>query len=222
MLGTPLQEIYDAFFIKSVKNWLYKEDQVFQFFKTSCGKSYKTVRNILDYILYTNEKYITIYSEFDSDVDLTIKINDDTFIVPITTEDTKILIAQNIKAEIETKYNVDELFNLIYPRLLIIDNEEIKIEIGNDLSDITVSETYNGEMIAKLGQDEIDLIAMFMLLESYYKQKSSLEATKQHVGTKDFNKLPNKEAEYKNVLQSIKDLKEEIYLFRQEFYTYKN
>lgn len=222
MSGTPLQEIYDAFFIKSVKNWLYKEDQVFQFFKTSCGKSYKTVRNILDYILYTNEKYITIYSEFDSDVDLMIKINDNTFIVPITTEDTKISIAQNIKAEIETKYNVDELFNLIYPRLLIIDNEEMKIEIRNDLSDINVSETYNGEMIAKLGQDEIDLIAMFMLLESYYKQKSSLEVTKQHVGTKDFNKLPNKETEYKNVLQSIKNLNEEIYLFRQEFYTYKN
>ncbi len=139
MPSTPLQEIYDAFFIRSGKDWFGKEDQVFQFFKTACGKSYKTVRNSLDYILYENEL-----------------------------------------------------------------------------------ESYDGEMIAKLDQDEIDLIAMFMHLESLNKQKSALDLTKQYIGTKDFNKLPNKEVEYKNLLQSIKDLREEIYSFRQEFYTYKN
>jgi len=42
------------------------------------------------------------------------------------------------------------------------------------------------------------------------------------LGTKDFNKLIDKVAEYKVLNESIKLLEEEIFLFRQEFYSYEN
>lgn len=135
-MGTPLQSVYDAFFIKSSIDYAGKESQVYQFFKTGVSKSKKTVPE-----------------------DLT--------------------------------YTVDE-------------------------------ETYEGQFSDTLGQDTIELISLNMLLEEKRKRKSELDYMKQHLGTKDFNRLNDKVAEYKVINESIKNLQDEIFAFRQEFYSYKN
>lgn len=135
MAGTPLSEVYDAFFIKSNQDYFGKEDQVFQFFKTGISKSYKIVPDNLSY---------------------------------------------------------------------------------------TVDENFNGEFINIINQDTIELIAMNMLLEEKRKRKSLLDNIKSSIGTKDFNKLPNKMDDYKAISQSIKDLREEITDFEQTFKSYKN
>jgi hypothetical protein len=49
MAGTPLSEVYDAFFIKSGQDYYSKEDLVFQFFKTGISKSYKIISQDLTY-----------------------------------------------------------------------------------------------------------------------------------------------------------------------------
>src|SRR5690554_4384279 len=105
VMGTPLSEVYDAFFIKSGLDYLGKEDQVFQFFKTGISKSYKIVPHDLTY---------------------------------------------------------------------------------------TADENFNGEFKNMLDQDEIELIALNMFYEEKRKRKSELDYTKQQIGTRDFNRLPNK------------------------------
>jgi hypothetical protein len=135
-MGTPLQEIYDAFFIKSGKDYTDKEDQVYQFFKTGISKSKKTIPT-----------------------DLTYTVN---------------------------------------------------------------PTTYEGTFTNTLEQDEIELIALNMLLEEKRKRKSELDYLKTHIGTKDFNKLTDKVTEYKILNESMKDLRDEIFLLRQEFYSYEN
>lgn len=48
------------------------------------------------------------------------------------------------------------------------------------------------------------------------------EARKQHIGTKDFNKLPNFKDEYDVANSMFKTNTQEILDFRQEFYSYAN
>lgn len=82
--------------------------------------------------------------------------------------------------------------------------------------------TYLGSFNEDIGQDGIELIALNMLLEEKRKRKSELDYMKQHLGSKDFNRLPDKVSEYKVLQESIKELQDEIFSFRQEFYSYEN
>jgi hypothetical protein len=134
-MGTPLSEVYDAFFIKSGQDYTLKKDIVFQFFKTGLSKSCKIVLHVLTY---------------------------------------------------------------------------------------TVDENYDGVFTNVLEQDEIELIALNMLKEEKRRKLSELDYLKSRMGTKDFNKLPEKKEDYKIVSQSIKDLKEEIKDFEQTFKSYQN
>jgi hypothetical protein len=87
----------------------------------------------------------------------------------------------------------------------------------------TVSADYSGNFTATLTQKDIELIALYMFLEEKRRKKSTLDNIKKdYIGTKDFNRLPNKLDEYKMLNQSMKDLQDEIFLFRQEFYSYEN
>ena len=134
-MGTPLSEVYDAFFIKSGLDYFSKENQVFQFFKTGVGKSKKIV-----------------------------------------------------------------LIDLSY----------------------TVDENFDGEFTNILEQDVIELIALNMLLEEKRQKKSILDYAKKHVGTKDFNRVPNKLDEYKILSRSMDDLINEIKDLEQTFKSYSN
>jgi len=83
-------------------------------------------------------------------------------------------------------------------------------------------DTYDGTMNENLNTDEIELISLNMkkaYLEYLLKPSSRLKAV---IGTKDFNRLPNKVEEYKVYSLMLEDLDNKIEAFRQEFYSYLN
>lgn len=227
MANTPLQEAYDAFFIKAGKgNYLYKEDQVFQFFKSAVSKSVKTVKNSLSYKVYQDNVLITVFNicEFDGDIEITINSNN--YIISLLATDTKIDIVNKIKSAVESDWDIDVSY-ITNPRIKITKNgiETIEVEIkdvGNTNVYLVSNRSFEGEFEKEINQDAIELIALFMLMEQKRQRMSELDGIRQDLGTKDFNKLPKYSDEYKNLNQSIENLKDEIFEFRQEFYSYEN
>lgn len=137
-MGTPLQEVYDSFFIKNPEtDFTDKQDMVFQLFKISLGYCKKTVPENLNYTL-------------------------------------------------------------------------------------TIPETYEGEFTDILGQDSIELIALVMKKELYRRIMDKFTLMKQYIGTQSFNKLPDAPKLLQEATSYFETLSDEIYKFRQEFYTYKN
>jgi len=224
-MGTPLLEAYDAFFIKSGKNYLYKEDQVFQFLKTGISKCKKTVSYDLSFTAYEDNMVITVYNVSESDGNIQIEINSDIYTIALLTTDTKVDIINKIKTAIINDWTVDVSY-ITNPRIKItklnVDVINIKIiDIGDTNVFIIANRTFDGEFINIIEQDALELIALNMLLEQKRQRKSELDNIKQHLGTKDFNRLPEKVGEYKILEQSMKNLEDEIFSFRQEFYSYK-
>lgn len=223
-MGTPLQTIYDSFFIKANESFLYKEDQVFKYFTTAIGKAYKTICKNLDFTLNKSKVIITVFQKSETDNVITLQINEDSYEIEITNEDSLIDIANKLSNELSVDYNV-KIKKSQYPRLIIskedADLTEYSIEVSDDeYLDIEISSSYDGYMISDLFFDDIELLAMLMHLEHSIKLKSELDHQKIYIGTKDFNKLPDKKVEYENVTKSIKDLEDRIFKFRQEFYPY--
>ena len=225
-MPTPLLEAYDTFFIKAGRSYLYKEDQVFQFLKTGISKSKKTVPYDLSYNIYEDNMVITVYSQVEFDGDIEIVINSNTYTIALLTTDTKEDIINKIKLAIQNDWTFDVSY-ITNPRIKIskLNIDIINVQI-NDIDDtnvfIVANRTYDGEFTGIVEQDALELIALNMLLEQKRQRKSELDYTKTYLGTKDFNKLIDKVAEYKVLNESIKLLEEEIFLFRQEFYSYEN
>lgn len=223
---TPLSEAYDAFFIKSGQNYLYKEDQLFQFLKAGISKCTKTVPYDLSYIVDQDNIVITVYEVAEVNGNIELIINSNTYTIAILTTDTKNNIIDKIKTAIQNDWTVDITY-ITNPRIKItkIDVDIIDVQI-NDVGDtnifIIANRTYDGFFVNDVKQDALELIALNMLLEQKRQRKSELDETKFFIGTKDFNKLPEKKAEYDILQKSIKDLQDEIFAFRQEFYLYTN
>jgi len=225
-MPTPLLELYDTFFIKAGRSYLYKEDQVFQFFKTGISKSNKTVPYDLSYNVHEDNMIITVYNIAESNGNIEIVINSDTYTIALLTTDTKTDIINKIKLAIQDDWIVDVSY-LTNPRIKITKDsvDTINIQI-NDIDDtnvfIVANRTYDGEFIGTVEQDALELIALNMLLEQKRQRKSELDYTKSYLGTKDFNKLVDKVAEYKILESSMTTLASEIFSLRQEFYSYEN
>jgi len=226
-LGTLLQKIYDKFFIKaSDVDFTYKQDLVFEFFETAIGYSYKTTPHNLSYTLYSNNAVLIIYGILENSGDITLNINLDTYTIDLLDINTKSDIVTKIKSKIELDYTV-ELVDIEYPMLIITKPLMDTILVTFDDTDNTnlnliVSKTYDGIFINDLDVDEIELISLNMkksYLEYLLKPLSRLKTT---IGTKDFNRLSNKVDEYKVYSSMLKDLNEQIEIFRQEFYSYTN
>jgi hypothetical protein len=225
-MSTPISEAYDAFFIKSGQNYLYKEDKVYQFFKTGISKCTKTIPYDLSYTIYEDNIIITVHGIAESNGNITLTINSNTYTIAILTTDTKNNIIDKIKTAIQNDWTVDISY-ITNPRIKItkidvdIINAQI-IDVGDTNIFIIVNRTYDGLFTNTVDQDALELIALNMLLEQKRLRKSELDYSEQKLGTKDFNKFPDKVAEYKILKESIKDLQDEIFSFRQEFYSYEN
>lgn len=228
---TPFQEVYDAFFIKEPdENFLYKQDKVFQYLKTGIAYSYKTVNSTLDYKLYLDNSILIIHNKANIDGNIKIIINKNEYIINVLATDTLQDIAEKIKFSIDIDWNVCLDINNSFPIIKVtgecgcLDNiiNTNFHDVSNTGIETMVTRTFDGEFINTLGQDEIELISLFMKKEHLRRKINPYIALKQYLGTKDFNKLPEKSSQYKIISQSIKDLDEEIRSFRQEFYTYKN
>ena len=226
-MGTLLQKVYDKFFIKvSDVDFTYKQDLVFEFFETALGYSYKTTPHDLSYTLYNNNAVLIVYDVIENSGDITLQINSDTYIIALLNTDTKLQITTKIKSAIEVNYTV-VLDNIENPMLTITkpltDNITVTFTDTDDtFLNLIISKTYDGITINDLDIDEIELISLNMkksYLEYLLKPYSRLLSS---IGTKDFNRLPNKVEEYKVYSLMLKDLNEQIEAFRQEFYSYLN
>jgi len=226
-LGTLLQKIYDKFFIKtSDMDFTYKQDLVFEFFETAIGYSYKTTPHHLSYTLYSDNAVLIIYGLVENSGDITFNINSDTYTIALLNTDTKSNIATKIKSAIEPDYTV-KLDDIENPMLTItkIDTDIITLtftDTDNTNLNLIVSKTFDGIMLNDLDVDEIELISLNMkkaYFEYLLKPSTRLLSS---IGTKDFNRLPSKVEEYKVYSLMLKDLNEQIEVFRQEFYSYLN
>lgn len=226
-MGTLLQKIYDKFFIKASDiDFTYKQDLVYEFFDTAIGYSYKTTPHDLSYTLYSDNAVLIIYGLVENSGNITLNINSDTYTIALLDTDTKLEIATKIKSAIDSDYTVI-LDDIEYPILIITKTDtDIITLIFTDTDDtnlnIIVSKTFDGIMLNDLDVDEIELISLNMkkaYLEYLLKPSSRLLSS---IGTKDFNRLPNKVEEYKVYSLMLKDLNEQIEEFRQEFYSYTN
>ena len=226
-MGTLLQKVYDKFLIKvSDVDFTYKQDLVFEFFETAIGYSYKTTPHDLSYTLYSDNAVLIIYGIVENNGNISLNINSDTYTIALLNTDTKLQIATKIKSAIDTNYTV-RLDDIENPMLTItkIDTDIIALtftDIDNTNLNLIVSKTFDGIMLNNLDVDEIELISLNMkkaYFEHLLKPSSRLLSS---IGTKDFNRLPNKVEEYKVYSLMLNSLKEEIKDFRQEFNSYSN
>ncbi len=226
-MGTLLQKVYDKFFIKvSDDDFTYKQDLVFEFFETAIGYSYKTTSHDLDYTVYTDNSVLVIFSILEVSGNITLTINSNTYTIALLSTDTVLGIANKIKTAIGSDWTVI-ITNGLYPVITITNSSVDNITttfVDTDSTNINmlVCRTYDGIMDEDLDIDEIELISLNMKkahVEYLLKPLSRLQI---NIGTKDFNKLPNKVEEYKVYSLMLKDLEEEIQKFRQEFYSYSN
>lgn len=224
-MATELQEVYIDFLAKENKDYTYKQDLVFSFLKTAIGYSYKTTPQDLTYVLDVDNVVFIIYNIATSNGNITVNINDDSYIIPILTTDTILGIANKINSAINNDYTVVVSSKGTYPILTITKSSVTEInstivDTDNTEVEIDVGRTYDGNFPSTLTCDTIQLLTLFMKKESLRKQKAELENMKTYIGTKDFNKLPDKKSELKVLIDDAKYLDDEIQAFRQEFYTY--
>lgn len=82
------------------------------------------------------------------------------------------------------------------------------------------SNQFDGYFIDNLNEDEIELLALWMLYEWDRREQQNLLKIRQDIGTSDFNRLPDKVAKLRAVNETLKTTKEDITDLKNEFNTY--
>ena len=93
---------------------------------------------------------------------------------------------------------------------------------SDDLSYEYDEVNHRGRFNSEIGYDTIELLSMFMVQAYYQRKYTYLIGEKQHIGTRDFNKLPDKAKELSSVVSALANWDSKIYEFRQEFYNYSD
>ncbi len=88
--------------------------------------------------------------------------------------------------------------------------------------ELTNPEEYEGNFLEDLLEDEIELLALFMLYEWNRREQQKLRAQRESIGTSDFNRLPRKTEQLTSINIIMKDIKEEINELKNNMYSYKN
>lgn len=227
-MGTLFQEVYDSFIAKIPdEDFTYKSDLAYQYLKTANGYAYKTVPEDLTCTLYTDNAVIYISNIATTTGNITVTINSIDYTISVLTVDTLVGIANKIKSAINATYTVETNYDNTFPMLTItksgVDTITASyVDTGSTGIKLNITKSYDGTYNDTLSVDSIELISLFMAKQYYIGKLTSLESTKQHVGTQNFSKLPNLKEKYDNTRLTLKDIEENIYKFRQEFYTYKN
>jgi len=86
---------------------------------------------------------------------------------------------------------------------------------------LTDSNTYDGYFIDDLDNDELELLSLWMLYESNRREQQRLVKLREAIGTKDFNKLPDKLDQLRAVEISMKTIINDINDLKDSFNTYK-
>lgn len=228
-MPTPFQVILNNFSSIMDEDLLGQEEQIFEWFKTAIPSVKKSVNNTLGYKVYTNKVGIYLYTSDDTLLEsgnIKLKLNNDEYIISLTENMTLLEIANVIKTSIlSVNYDV-EILNYNY-RILIEITDKINDVLNVSLDDIGSAnllyyfiEQYDGEIEDELEYDVIQLLANYMKLYNKQKKLAFYSGLKRDIGTKDFNKLPNKKQEMEAVKIEIKQIKSEISDLRNELYEY--
>ena len=86
---------------------------------------------------------------------------------------------------------------------------------------LTDPNTYDGYFIDDLDNDELELLSLWMLYESNRREQQRLVKLREAIGTKDFNKLPDKLDQLRAVEISMKTIINDINDLKDSFNTYK-
>ncbi len=86
---------------------------------------------------------------------------------------------------------------------------------------LTDSEEYEGCFTDNLDDDEIELLALWMLYEWNRKRQQKLIGQKKQIGTKDFNRLENVPDKLRVINYTMAQIMNDINALKNEFYTYK-
>lgn len=130
--------------------------------------------------------------------------------------------------------NLQKVFDAFFIKLPAVDftgKEDIvlqlfKTAVGYASStlvnlEFTVDEvTYEGSFNRTLSQREIELIALYMVREQHYRTYSGFVYKKQHIGTKDFDKLPDLKKQFEIAENTYHDANDSVNKFKQEFNIY--
>lgn len=99
---------------------------------------------------------------------------------------------------------------------------KVQLATSKDLSMEYDDVIHEGYFVNDIEYKYIELISMYMVAEYYQRRYSHLMGQKQFIGTKDFNKLPDKAKELSSATDAMKYWDSKIYEFRQEFYNYED
>jgi len=154
-------------------------------------------------------------------------VDADAYPVPVLITDSLINISGKIVSAIGSNYTVHTSYSNTYPILTVtkLDNGIITGSfVDTDITgvDVSISKTFNGAFSSVLGQDSIELLALYMKREYYRKIVAKYEKIKKSMGTKDFDKLNDMANDLKAAQSSFESMSDEISSFRQEFYSYAN
>ena len=86
---------------------------------------------------------------------------------------------------------------------------------------LTDEDRYEGYFVEKLGSDEIELLALWMIYEWNRKRQQKLLGQKRSIGTRDFNKLGSLSDELKSINFTMGQIMGEINALKNDFNTYK-
>lgn len=86
---------------------------------------------------------------------------------------------------------------------------------------LTDEDGYEGYFVEKLGSDEIELLALWMIYEWNRKRQQKLLGQKRSIGTRDFNKLGSLSDELKSINFTMGQIMGEINALKNDFNTYK-
>lgn len=94
----------------------------------------------------------------------------------------------------------------------------VRHSLGHTLTD---SDEYEGCFADNLDDDEVELLALWMLYEWNRKRQQKLIGQKNQIGTKDFNRLENAPDKLRVINYTMAQIMNDINALKNEFYTYK-
>jgi|GEM_PF-3643748 len=219
-MGTPLQEVYlmcqSNLFGMNLSG---KETLLFNAFRKAITRCKRYAHVSLDYELNKKEYMCKLFQLSNNDITIILTINGATFSVPTFTTESKLEILEKIKDAIIT---VAELSR-------ITENEELIIQSENDLeinlnycgnSIVIIEHSYDGVFNEVLEDDEIEFIAVAMTKEFYDMEHSIPSLSKINIGTKHFDKLPDKQKQYRAMVERSKFWEDKFDTLKHEFATF--
>ena len=218
-MGTPFSEVFLDFETNMTGVKLTgRETMVFQAFKRSVARCEKITQTNLSYLLNNKIFYFKLYELSNIDDNIVFTINENEYEILTFITDTKDIILDTILNEIINDYPLSRLSN---DGLIIRSSESIDvklIDVGNHT--IILQGEYDGIFNNDIPQSDITLIGIGMTKEWFDMQHSKVALERNNMGTKHFDKDPDRKKQYDGMIERSSYWNDEFFKYRQEFYTF--